>query len=653
VAISDSSIVSSDLSQKASAAVEAAEIGDGQRQLRPLEGIFFFWVCVLFTAFHVVSLNLYPIDPWLFRSAHVSFGCAIGFMMFRVGRRPERGVPLYDWILILASVSCFFYIFFNLDLLLFRAGAAPEPADVVVGVVGTLLILDLARRSAGLALPIIAVIFLLYCVVGPWMPGVLYHRGIAPDLLFSFVYSMEGVFGPTTAVSSTYIILFITFAAFLQVSKVGDHFINFSFALAGRARGGPAKVAVFSSALMGTINGTSAGNVAATGTFTIPLMKKVGYPPKSAGAIEAAASTGGQLMPPVMGAGVFIMAEITGIPYLQLMIAAALPAALYFIAVYFMVDNESKRLNMRGMTNDEVPAMRPMLKKLYLFAPLFILIGGLVSGYSVIRSGTLGILSALVVSWIHAETRMGPRKILDALHLGAKGSIQLIAVCACAGLIVGVIGLTGIGGRFSNLVLGIAGESQFLALVFAMLIAIILGMGMPTTAAYAVAASVVAPGLIKLGISPLVAHMFIFYYAVISAITPPVALAAYAGAAIAGSDPMRTSVAAFSYGMAAFLVPFMFFYSPALLLQGDDITQIVHYALTAVLGVYLLAASLQGWLFGPAQWPIRIVLLASSLLLISGGLVTDLVGIGTALLAAVFQLSLKKRAARPDPLSQR
>jgi TRAP transporter 4TM/12TM fusion protein len=374
-------------------------------------------------------------------------------------------------------------------------------------------------------------------------------------------------------------------------------------------------------------------------------MKKVGYPARSAGAIEAAASTGGQLMPPVMGAGAFIMAEITGIKYSEIMIAAVLPSLLYFLAVYFMVDNESKRLNMRGMTQDELPDVQLMLRRIYMFAPLFILIGGLVLGYSVIRAGTLGLISALLVSWLHAETRMGPAKIVDALHLGAKGTIQLMAVCACAGIIVGVIGLTGVGLRFSSLILSIAGDSQFLALVFAMAIAILLGMGMPTTAAYAVAASVVAPGLIKLGISPLVAHMFVFYYAVISAITPPVALAAYAGAAISGSDPMKTSITSFVYGMAAFLVPFMFFYSPALLLQGDDWVKIVHYATTALIGVYLLAASLQRWFLGPIDGPLRWLLFVSSVLLVSGGIVTDLIGLGLALLIGLLQVARRKKAA--------
>lgn len=624
---------------------EQAEVGSGVRTLRPWEHRVVFWGCVAFTLFHILSLNLYPIEPWLFRSAHVAFGSALGFLIFAASMsRPGHGVVWYDWLLAGLSIACFAYTYAFLDDLQFRAGASPTSWDVVIGALGTFLVLEITRRTAGLALPIIAAVFLVYTAVGPWMPGVLYHRGIDPSLMFSYIYSMEGVFGPTTAVSSTYIILFITFAAFLQVSKVGDYFINFAFAIAGKARGGPAKVAVISSALMGTINGTSAGNVAATGTFTIPLMKKVGYPPQSAGAIEAAASTGGQIMPPVMGAGVFIMAEVTGIPYTELMIAAVIPSALYFMAVYFMVDNEAQRLSMKGLPAEELPKLSDMMRRAVLFAPLIILIGGLISGYSVIRSGTLGLVSALVVSWIYADTRMGPREVIDALHQGAKGTIQLIAVCACAGLIVGVIGLTGIGQRFSSMILAVAGNSQLAALFFAMLIAMVLGMGMPTTAAYAVAASVVAPGLIKLGIEPLIAHFFVFYYAVVSAITPPVALAAYAGAAIAGSDPMKTSVTSFMYGAAAYIVPFMFFYSPELLMQGD-VVDIIHYTLTAGAGVYLLAAAVQAWYFGPVTWWMRILLVICALLLISGGLITDLMGLVPAALIALWRLKMRPSTA--------
>jgi TRAP transporter 4TM/12TM fusion protein len=627
-----------------------SEIGGHQRTLRPWESQIVFWACVLFTSFHLYVLNMAPMDPWLFRAAHVNFGSAIGFFVFAaITSRTERGIPWYDWIAAAISVAIFVYIKINIDELQFNAGVITSTGDFIMSVAGVVLLLEVTRRCAGLALPIIASLFLLYCFIGPWMPGVLYHKGFDVPNTFSYIYSMEGVFGPTTAVSSTYIILFITFSAFLQVSKIGEYFIDFSFALAGRARGGPAKVAVVSSALMGTINGTSAGNVAATGTFTIPLMKRVGYPAQSAAAIEAAASTGGQLMPPVMGAGAFIMAEITGISYTDIMIAATLPALLYFVSVYFMIDNEARLMNMEGMKAEDLPQFRKVLLKIYQFIPLVILIGSLVSGYSVIRAGTLGLISALIVSWLNPETRMGPRRVLDGLHQGAKGTLQLLAVCATAGIIVGVIGLTGIGLRFSSMILAVAENSQLIALMFAMMISILLGMGMPTTAAYAVAASVVAPGLIKLGIEPLVAHMFIFYYAVISSITPPVALAAYAGAAIAGSDPMRTSVTAFKYGMAAFIVPFMFFYSSGLLMQGDDMVLIARNGVTALIGVYLLAAALQGWYFGRAAILVRALVFGAALTLIHGGALTDSIGIGLGALAFFYQrfIGAKKIAAAP------
>ena len=325
---------------------------------------------------------------------------------------------------------------------------------------------------------------------------------------------------------------------------MGDYFVNFAFALAGRARGGPAKVAIFASGLMGMINGTSAGNVVATGSLTIPLMKKVGYKPRTAGAIEAAASTGGQIMPPIMGAGAFIMAEVTGIPYQEIAAAAIIPAILYFVSIYFMVDFEAAKLGMRGMREDELPKLRKLVRQVFLFIPIVILIAALFMGYSVIRAGTLATAAAAVVSWL-TPFRMGLRSIVKAFEIAGIMSIQIIAVCACAGIIVGVISLTGVGARFSNLLLDLAGVSQLLALFFAMCIAILLGMGMPTTAAYAVAAAVVAPGLVALGIPLLTAHFFVFYFAVVSAITPPVALASYAAAGISGANPMETSVDSF------------------------------------------------------------------------------------------------------------
>ena len=495
---------------------------------------------------------------------------------------------------------------------------------------GAAMIMELTRRVAGLALVAITGIFLLYTFTAHLLPGILaVQSAYSWQRFFGHVYSDAGILGPTTAVSSTYIILFIIFAAFLQASKVGDYFVNFAFATAGRARGGPAKVAIFASGLMGMINGTSAGNVVATGSLTIPLMKKVGYQKKTAGAIEAAASTGGQIMPPIMGAGAFIMAEVTGIPYQEIAIAAVIPAILYFVSIYFMVDFEAAKLNMRGMREDELPKFAKLVRQIYLFVPIIILIVALFLGYSVIRAGTLATVAAAVVSWFTPH-RMGLRSILKAFELAGVMSIQIIAVCACAGIIVGVISLTGVGARFSAVLLDLAGVSQLLALFFAMCIAILLGMGMPTTAAYAVAASVVAPGLIELGIPQLTAHFFVFYFAVVSAITPPVALASYAAAGISGANPMETSVASFKIGIAAFIVPFMFFYNGALLMDGTW-SEVIRAGSTAIFGVFLLSAGVQGWFMGGrSAWFLRIGLVVAALFMIEGGIVTDLIGVGAA-----------------------
>ncbi len=496
----------------------------------------------------------------------------------------------------------------------------------IAAVAGTALIMELTRRVAGMALIVIAGVFLVYVFVGDLLPGFLNAPDITWQRFFSQVYTDAGILGPTTAVSSTYIILFIIFAAFLQASKVGDYFVNFAFAAAGRARGGPAKVSIFASGLMGMINGTSAGNVVATGSLTIPLMKKVGYQSKTSGAIEAAASTGGQIMPPIMGAGAFIMAEITGIPYTDITVAAIIPAVLYFASIYFMVDFEAAKLGMKGMREEDLPKFKELARQAFLFLPIIILIGALFMGYSVIRAGTLATASAAVVSWLTPH-RMGFRSVIKAFELAGIMSIQIIAVCACAGIIVGVISLTGVGARFSSVLLDIAAANQLLALFFAMCIAILLGMGMPTTAAYAVAASVVAPGLIQLGIPTLTAHFFVFYFAVVSAITPPVALASYAAAGISGANPMATSVASFKIGISAFIVPFMFFYNSAILMDGTFI-EIARAGTTGLIGVFLLSSAVQGWFWGArAGTLVRVIVGLAALCMIEGGLVSDALGV--------------------------
>ena len=568
-------------------------------------------------------------------------GIVLGWMH----RRQRSGFSAPDIVLGIAGVAVAIYLITIYGTLMRNSTGTPfAPIGIsIAAVAGTALIMELTRRVAGLALIIIAGIFLVYVFVGHLMPGFLNSPRITWERFFSQVYTDAGILGPTTAVSSTYIILFIIFAAFLQASKVGDYFVNFAFAAAGRARGGPAKVAIFASGLMGMINGTSAGNVVATGSLTIPLMKKVGYHKKTAGAVEAAASTGGQIMPPIMGAGAFIMAEITGIPYTEIAVAAIIPAVLYFVSVYFMVDFEAAKLGMRGMREDELPKFRKMIRQVYLFVPIIILIYALFMGYSVIRAGTLATVAAAVVSWF-TPFRMGLRSIVKAFELAGIMSIQIIAVCACAGIIVGVISLTGVGARFSSLLLGIAENSQLLALFFAMCISILLGMGMPTTAAYAVAASVVAPGLVQLGIPLLTAHFFVFYFAVLSAITPPVALASYAAAGISGANPMETSVASFKIGIAAFIVPFMFFYNGAILMDGTW-PEVIRAGATATFGVFLLSGGVQGWFMGGrAAWFIRLGLVAAALFMIEGGIWTDLIGIATFALAYVVQ-----RVFQPDP----
>ncbi len=568
-----------------------------------------------------------------------------GIVLGWLDKTPRTFYALPDVVLGVCALAVAIYLVTMYGTLMRNSTGTPfAPIGIsLAAVAGSALIMELTRRVTGLALIIIAGIFLVYVFVGHLLPGFLNSPKIDWARFFSQVYTDAGILGPTTAVSSTYIILFIIFAAFLQASKVGDYFVNFAFALAGRARGGPAKVAIFASGLMGMINGTSAGNVVATGSLTIPLMKKVGYPAKTAGAVEAAASTGGQIMPPIMGAGAFIMAEITGIPYTDIAVAAILPAVLYFVSVYFMVDFEAAKLGMRGMREDELPKVAVLIKQVYLFLPIIILIYALFAGYSVIRAGTLATVAAAVVSWLTPH-RMGPRKITKAFEMAGVMSVQIIAVCACAGIIVGVISLTGVGARFSSLLLGIAESSQLLALFFAMCISILLGMGMPTTAAYAVAASVVAPGLVQLGIPQLTAHFFVFYFAVLSAITPPVALASYAAAGISGANPMETSFASFKIGIAAFIVPFMFFYNSAILMEGAWYL-VVLASVTAIAGVFLLSAGVQGWFMGSrAAWFLRLALLAAALFMIEGGFVSDLIGVVIAAAAVMVQ-----KFVRPDP----
>ncbi|MBX9906038.1 MAG: TRAP transporter permease [Burkholderiales bacterium] len=689
------------------------EFSGNRRLLHRWETLLLAVLCVGFTVFHLYVLNVYSLEPLLFRAIHVGWGTALGLIIYAPFRKAGRvGVPWYDWLLVLASIACAVYVVVELDGLLFRAGAQFTTGDVISGFIGTLLVLEFTRRTSGLALPIVAGIFIIYCFVGPWMPGVLEHKGFAIDRFFTYIYSEYGIFGVTTQVSSSYIILFVTFAAFLHVSRVGDYINDLCNAMFGWARGGPAKAAVASGIMFGSISGSAVANVVASGMVTIPMMRKVGYDRQTAAAIEATSSTGGQITPPVLGAGAFLMAEITGIPYGQIALAAVIPALLFYIACWIHVDLHAIRLGLKGVSRSELPPLKLMLTRLYLFSPLIVFVWALLEGYSPFRAGGLGIMAALIAGWLSRlfddiksadgvedvrtatavftalllrfgalaaggillvigfqygvplvrqlgnfavwslvlvlvlfpAALFGWKRTLEALSLAARDTVQLVAVCACAGIIVGVIALTGIGGRFSELILGIAGASQLVAMLFAAMVALILGMGMPTTAAYAIAAAVIAPGLTKIGIPALVAHMFIFYFAVISAITPPVALASFAAAGMCNADPWKTSWIALKMGLATFIIPFMFFYAPVLLMQGEW-TAIAQAFVSASIGVWFLAGSTEGWFGGKLAMPLRIVMFGAALCLIHPGTITDLIGLAIGVPIYLWQRLQLRRAA--------
>ncbi|WNF37864.1 TRAP transporter permease [Bacillaceae bacterium IKA-2] len=621
---------------------QATELNSSARELAGFTKILFSVIAVVGAVFHLIVLNFYPIDPWIFRSVHLAFGTVLALMLFKGSKKGSNKITIIDWTLILSIIFITGYIYMNLSTLLFRFGVMPTTMDAYVALLGLLIVFEITRRTSGWTLPILAGIFVAYAFAGPYMPGILNHRGYAWDRFVTYIFGLDGVFGVTLDVSSKYILLFIIFGAFLQMSGVGRYFIDFSFSLAGGMRGGPAKVSVISSGLMGMMNGTSAGNAVATGSLTIPLMRKVGYSGRFAAATEATASAGGQIMIPIMGAGAFIMAEITGIKYSEIIIAATIPAFLYFISVYFMVDFQAIKNNMKGIPRKDLPSLKGVLKQAYLFIPIVLLIGTLLSGYSVIRSGSVAIIACLMISWLTPDNKMGPKQVLEALILGMKNTIQLLAVCATAGVIVGVIALTGVGQRFSSMLLGVADTNILLALMFAMMISIILGMGMPTTAAYAVAASVVAPGLISIGIPLLTAHMFVFYFAVMSAITPPVALAAYAAAGVAGTDPFKTGITAFKLGIAAFIVPYMFYYSPELMMEGSGVGIAVAFV-TAACGIYLLAAAVQGWFAKKdAGIFVRVVLVVASLCLINASPLWDAIALAIVIALVLFQKFVQK-----------
>ncbi len=584
------------------------------------------------------------------RSIHLAFACTLVFLLFPISKKYGRAYPwrlrLIDWGLAAAAILALAHLGLTYKSLAVRGGEASQ-ADLWLAAILILLVLECTRRLMGWALPIITLVAIIYTLLGDRIPGLWGHFPLDYEQLLSYQYlTTEGLFGIPLGVSASFIFIFIMFGAFLVSSGTGEFFIQFSNALAGHYRGGPAKVAVVSSGFFGTISGSAVANVVSTGSFTIPLMKKIGYRPVFAGAVESVSSTGGQFMPPVMGAGAFIMADMLGIPYLDVVKAAILPGILYFVALFWMIHMEALKAGLRGLSRKELPPLWSTLKAGgHLMIPAFLLIGFLILGYSPMKAGLWAIVMVWVVSAMRKATRMGLRSVLEAMEKGATGCLEVALACACAGIVIGCVTQTGLGLKFSGLVIQAAGGNLLLSLIFVMAASLILGMGLTTSAAYILTVILGGPVLIELGVNPLAAHMFVFYYACLSTITPPVALASFAGAAIAGSKPFATGFESMRLASVAYLVPFFFVYSPVLIWQGT-FGGICLAAFSATIGTIALGSGMIGYLMDRLSWPARLLLLAAGIGLIKPGLWTDILGIVVLGGLAFYQhVNVRKAAA--------
>ena len=600
-------------------------------------------VAVAMSLYHMWTTAFGPPEAVFFRGIHLIFAFALVFLAFPL--RTRRGVPgIEDFVLLVLAVGSVLHLFLNYGYIVNRIIYIDDPtvADTIWGWTCVALVMEATRRVIGLALPATALVFLVLGVT--WLDQPL------PVLLDQLYLTTEGIFGSTLGVSAGFVVVFVLFGAFMERSGVGRLFMDFALSLTGRSAGGPGKVAVISSSLFGSVSGSAVANVMVTGQVTIPLMKRTGFRPAFAAAVEAVASTGGQIMPPIMGAAAFVMAEFLQVQYLQVVVWAVLPSLLYYAAAYAAVHFEARRTRLVGLPEHEVPRFATvMVENGHLFIPIFVILGGLFAGYSAPLSALAGALACFPVAALRANSRrhVTLANLWGALVEGATGTLAVAMACACAGIVIGVITLSGLGIIFTQLVLTVARDSLELALVFTMLAGIVLGMGMPTTPAYIVMVSLLVPAIIKLGVIPPAAHMFAFYFAILSAITPPVALATYAAAGLAKSDLWQSGWAAVKMGAAGFIVPFMFVFSPSLLLIGDWI-DVVHAGVTATTGCVLLAAGLHGWLLSETPWWQRVLLIAAAIALIKPGLATDLIGIGIAALVLTLQVAARRRTVSAE-----
>ena len=660
----DSKLDSTDSSSEASLTKTAEELGAMNvnelmeqydletSKLRKLSGkvaLFITIVAILMSAFHLFTAWHGTLLAMKQRSLHLIFAFTLGFALYPGFKKSSKDkIDIADWLLIILSVGVWGYIFFNVEAIALKGGQM-STTDMVLGVLAVLLTLEVTRRVVGPELPIVTIVFLLFAYFGRHMPGIFAHRGFNVTRIVSHMYmTTEGIMGTPLGVSSTFVFMFILFGSFLDKTGVGEFFIDFAYALTGSTRSGPAMTSVLSSGLMGSISGSSVANTVTTGAFTIPLMKSVGYKPHYAGAVEATASTGGQIMPPVMGAAAFIMADFTGFPYISIVKAAIIPAVLYYIAVGTMVHLEACKLGLKGMPRESLPKVSNILRKQgYLTLPLIAIIFMLVKQYpptmAALTGIIIGVIVAMTVSLIKKDNSFTPKDILGAMEAGAKGAVGVACACACAGMIVGVVTLTGFGLKIAEVIVQIAQGRLIPTLLLTMISSIILGRGLPTTAKYIVLATMAVPAITKLGVNLMSAHLFILYFGVVADVTPPVALAAYAGAGIAGANSMKTGFQAFKLAIGAFIIPYIFVINPHLIMIDSiagttvnwlPITAALPTIATALIGTICLAGTVESYLFGNLRIWQRIILLLAAFALLDPKLLTD--GIGLAALAFIF-----------------
>ena len=597
------------------------------------------WIMVAFSLWSIYVTLFSTALPEIRLSLFLAFVLIMGFLNFpaRKDYVKPNAMPWYDILIMVGGSGAFIYYALNAERIIkLSLRATKEPLLLVLGVIGIVALIELCRRSVGL--PIL-------CVVGALL--VYTFTQVQPRIvIYNLFYTTSGVMNTPVNVCAKYIVVFIIFGAFLERTGIAQFFIDLANSLAGASAGGPAKVAVISSALCGMVSGSSVGNTVTTGSVTIPMMKKTGYKGEFAGAVEAAASTGGQIMPPIMGAAAFLMAEYMGVTYATVAVKAILPAVLYFTGIYIAVHLEAKKLGLRGIPKEELPKFNVLIKKIYLLAPLVVLVVLVSTNVRTMQfSAAVAIVIAIVVGALNKDERITFTKIIDALEAGGKGTVTVAVACAMAGMVAGCITVTGLASKLITAIVSVSGGNWMIALVLTMLCCIVLGMGVPTTANYCIMAATCAPILTRIGVNPIAAHFFVFYFGIVADITPPVALAAYAGSAIAKADPMKTGLTATKLAIAAFIVPYIFAMSPAMLFIDTTAFEVVQICVTSVVGLYGVAAALNGYLYRPIPVLLRAVLVAGGLCMMIPGTVTDIAGLVLVAAAFLYQRAAAKRAA--------